>query len=95
MPYVLVVKFVAAPGEEEALEHWLRQHTEATVKEPGCLAFLLHRDTSDPRTFVIYEQYVDRAAHTAHTQTEHFKKFAETEIRPRAAVFELTELELL
>lgn len=95
MPYVLVVKFTSLPGEEEAMQHWLSKHTAATRQEEGCLAFLLHRDKSDPQVFFIYEQYVDRAAHQAHTQTEHFKRFAEAEIQPRAALFELTELELL
>jgi quinol monooxygenase YgiN len=94
-PYVLLVKFVAKPGEEQALLEWLLKHTEATNAEDGCLAFILHRDPADARTFYIYEQYVDRAAHTSHTRTPHFKAFAEAEIQPRAEVFELTELELL
>ena len=95
MTYTLVVKFRAAPGEEEAMEYWLTQHTAATQREEGCIDFLLHRDKADPRAFFIYESYVDRAAHTAHTQTEHFKTYAESEIQPRADLFELTELELL
>jgi quinol monooxygenase YgiN len=95
MPYVLAVKFTAAPGDEERLEHWLRKHTAATQKEEGCITFLLHRDMSDPRVFWIYEQYVDKVAHEAHTKTEHFKNIAEKELQAYAAGFELIELDLL
>ena len=95
MAYVLAVKITAAVGEEAQLRRGLEQITRLTRQEEGCTMFLLHRDTSDPHVFFIYEHFVDRTAHDAHMQTHHFKNIAEVEIMPRAASFELTELELL
>ena len=37
------------------------------------LVYIPNRDPEDPTKFFIYEQYVDEAAYTAHTETEHFK----------------------
>ena len=95
MAYVLAVKITAAAGDEEELHRWLKQITALTRQEDGCTMFVLHRDISDPHVFFIYEHFVDRAAHDAHLETDHFKNIAEVEIMPRAAKFELTELELL
>jgi quinol monooxygenase YgiN len=95
MAYVLAVKITAAPGDEDRLGESLRRITTLTRQEDGCMLFLLHRDKSDQRVFFIYERFTDRNAHDAHLETEHFKNIAEVEIMPRAAGFELTELEPL
>ena len=94
MPFVLAVQMTAKEGEEEMLRDWLVKITALTRKEPGCLSFLLHQDPAEPRKFFIYEQFVDRDAHAAHLQTDHFHEIAEVEIMPRVE-FELRELELL
>jgi quinol monooxygenase YgiN len=73
----------------------LKRITALTRQEDGCMLFLLHRDKSDHRVFFIYERFTDRSAHDAHVETEHFKDIAEVEIMPRAAAFELTELQPL
>ena len=54
----------------------LRALAEASRQEPGCATFIPHAVESDPDTVVIYEQYLDQKALSAHRATEHFKKHA-------------------
>lgn len=71
---VLTVTYMVAPGrEDEARQHLLAtQH--ATRQEPGNRAYLVHQSTEDPRTFFLYEQYVDSAAQNEHRASAHFGK---------------------
>jgi quinol monooxygenase YgiN len=54
----------------------LRRLAEASRREPGCVSYIPHQVEGDPDTIVIYEQYVDSKALTAHRETEHFKQHA-------------------
>ena len=54
----------------------LRLLAEASRQEPGCVNYVPHRLEDDPDTVVIYEQYQDQKALSAHRATEHFKKHA-------------------
>ena len=40
-------------------------------------------DPEDPTKFFIYEQYVNEAAYTAHTETEHFQRLGFGDAIPR------------
>lgn len=73
MAFVLVAKMTAREGEEERAADLIRALAQASVKEPGNLQYLPHRDPEDPRVFLIYEQYRDKAAFEEHGQTDHFK----------------------
>ena len=42
---------------------------------------------------LVYEHFDDKAAHTLHTETEHFKTIAEAKITPLVD-FDMQELEL-
>jgi quinol monooxygenase YgiN len=46
--------------------------------------FLPYRSPTDPKTFFVYELYVDESGWTAHQQTSHFKAFVD-EMLPRLA----------
>jgi quinol monooxygenase YgiN len=46
---------------------------EATHGEEGCVAYALHRDTSDPTRLVIIEKWATLDALKEHGQTEHLK----------------------
>jgi quinol monooxygenase YgiN len=70
------VRMKFAPEDRETIAGILRQLTEASRLEPGCVSFIPHRLEDDPDTVVIYEQYRDTAAAEAHRQSEHFRKFA-------------------
>jgi quinol monooxygenase YgiN len=70
------VRMKFAPEDREDISEILRQLTEASRQEPGCVSFIPHRLEADPDTVVIYEQYRDAAAADAHRQSAHFKQFA-------------------
>jgi quinol monooxygenase YgiN len=74
--YVVIAKWTAAEGEQEAVAGALAQLTEPSRAEPGNLAYLVHRDPDDPRVFLLYEQYVDEDAYAAHGASEHFQRIA-------------------
>jgi quinol monooxygenase YgiN len=92
MTYALAVKLTAKDGQEEAVEASLLRVCELSRAEDGCLAFVPHRSLTDPRVFFVYEHFVDKDAHAAHTLTDHFRDVVEVEIMPRVD-FEMLEVE--
>jgi len=70
------VRMKFSPEDRDEVTELLRQLTEASRQEPGCLAYIPHRVEGDSDTFLIYEQYTDKAAEAAHRQSAHFAKFA-------------------
>ena len=76
MSFVLVVRMKAKEGEEGRALEVIRELAEATRQEPGCEAYIPCQDPEDPRSFLFFEQYVDRAALEAHGSSEHFQRLA-------------------
>ena len=83
MTIVLVARWVARAGEEEAVAAAVSHLVRAAREEPGCLLLLAHRDPDDPRVFVFYEQFTDEAALASHAETEHFRRHALEDAIPR------------
>ena len=54
----------------------LRLLAAASREEPGCVSYIPHSVEGDPETFLIYEQYRDEKALSAHRASAHFKKYA-------------------
>jgi quinol monooxygenase YgiN len=54
----------------------LRELTQASRQEPGCVSYIPHWVEGEPCTVLIYEQYADKKAEEAHRQSAHFKKYA-------------------
>ncbi len=81
-PLVLVVTWLAKPGEEERVEAILRLLVPRTRAEPGCIAYTAHRSTQDGRQFLIYEVYRDEAALKAHEASEYFQRHVLREALP-------------
>ncbi len=50
--------------------------TVASRAEPGCVTYVPHFVEGEPAVVLIYEQYRDEAAVSAHRATEHFKRYA-------------------
>jgi quinol monooxygenase YgiN len=73
MAFVLIARMTAREGEEERVAELIPRLVEASRTEPGNVHYIAHRDPEDPRVFLMYEQYRDKAAFEAHGQTEHFK----------------------
>ena len=82
MAYVLIARMTAREGEEDRAAEILGRLTAASRAEPGNIHYIPHRGADDPRAFVIYEQYRDKAAFEAHGATEHFKTIAQGELFP-------------
>jgi quinol monooxygenase YgiN len=76
MSFVLVVKMLAQEGNEDEAAATMRQLAEATRKEPGCELYIPTQDPENPRSFLFYEQYVDKAAFEAHGASPHFQELA-------------------
>ena len=78
----VAVTYLFKPGhDEEALGHF-RALTEATRREPGCRMYVVHRSTTDPLKFFLYEQYDDQAALDAHRAAPHFAEHARDGLFP-------------
>ncbi len=64
------------PEDREMIAAALRELTEGSRQEPGCVSYIPHTVESDPDTVLIYEQYRDLAAVEAHRATPHFERLA-------------------
>ena len=82
MAYVLVARMTAREGEQDRAAEIIPELAAASSAEPGNVHYIPHRDPEDPRVFVIYEQYRDKAAFQEHGQTDHFKTLAAGQLFP-------------
>ena len=73
---VVVARVTVKEGQEAAFIAVGNVLVEATRKEPGCLFYTLYQSTTNPRTFVFYEEYKDQTAFDSHANSDHFKTFA-------------------
>jgi quinol monooxygenase YgiN len=70
-----VVWFKFVPEDRAEIAEILRHLADASRQEPGCITYIPHHLQDDPDTVMIYEQYRDDAALTAHRESAHFKKW--------------------
>ena len=82
MAYVLVARMTTRDGEQDRAAEVVRRLADASRREPGNVHYIAHRDPEDPRVFLMYEQYRDKAAFEEHGATEHFKSIAVGELFP-------------
>ena len=82
--FVVAIQLEANAGEEERLAESLERLIEPTMSEPGVKLFLPYRSPTDPKSFFVYELYIDELGWAAHQQTSHFKAFVD-EMLPRLA----------
>lgn len=61
--------------EDEALAALTKMAEGVRAKEPGTLAYMIHRSANDPSEIVFFELYSDDAAAAAHSQGESMKEF--------------------
>ena len=62
------------PGVDDAVALF-KELIPPTRAEPGCRMYVVHRSTTDPRRFFLYEQYDDLAALDAHRASPHFSLY--------------------
>ncbi len=82
MAYVLVARMTTREGEEDRAAELIGELAAGSRAEPGNVHYIPHRDPENPRVFMIYEQYRDKAAFEQHGQTEHFKALAAGQLFP-------------
>ena len=92
MTVVLSVLWVAREGEEKAVADILRRMAPLSRAEPGCLQYEVNQDRDDPRSFVIFERYVDEAALEAHAASPHVQELVVQQALPLLEVRERTSL---
>ena len=76
MAFVLIARVTAKEGDQARVAELFGQLAAASREEPGNVFYIPHRDPGNPRAFVVYEQYRDKAAFEAHGASEHFKTIA-------------------
>jgi quinol monooxygenase YgiN len=74
--HVITAEYYTKEGQDDAVAAVLRKMVafSNSDQEPGCLLYIVNRGVDDPRRFLLYEQYADEAAFTAHTETAMFKE---------------------
>ena len=77
---VLAVTWMAKEGHEGDMAKLFTVLEKESRKELGCLMYLVHRHRTDPRRFLVYEQYKDDAALEVHRASRHFQKYAVGEL---------------
>jgi quinol monooxygenase YgiN len=83
MAFVVVARWVAKPGEEDAVARSVAALIAPSRAEPGNLFYQPHRDPDDPRVFYFYEQYADQDAYAAHAESVHFQSLGFGDAIPR------------
>jgi quinol monooxygenase YgiN len=76
MTLIVIARWTAKHGEEEAVAAALEKLAPPSREESGCLKYLVNRSLSDPRVFLLFEEYTDEDAYKAHAESDHFARFA-------------------
>jgi quinol monooxygenase YgiN len=76
----LNVLLTARAGEEHRVAELFPKLQDASRKEPGCLMYVVHQHLTEPRKFLVYEQYKDEAAIEFHRNSPHFQELAANQI---------------
>ena len=71
--FVVAARYYAQRGKDDEVAAILREMLPLANAEPGCALYAVNRSMDDPRRFLLYEQYHDRAGYEAHRETEAFK----------------------
>lgn len=90
---VIVVKQPVREKYADRFHELVRDFTEATRAEPGCISFDWFRSMDDPNLWVGVEVFVDAEAGKAHVESEHFRKATQEMPRWLAAVPEIIHIE--
>ena len=92
--YVVVAQWYAKAGADDEIAEVLRTAVRNSRTEPGCMLFMANRSVDDPRKFVLYEQFADKAAFEAHLATDSFQENVRGRLLPllESRVREVCEL---
>jgi quinol monooxygenase YgiN len=79
-PFAILVTFKVKAGNEKKFEEAFAPCLIATRKEAGCVAYFLNRDTDEPNTYIMYEQFKGIPALEAHLKEKHTQTLLATVI---------------
>ena len=74
MAFFVAAIWKAKEGEEQRVEEVIRTMTPLSREEEANLFYQAQVSPEDPRTFFLYEQYVDEAGYEAHKATPYFQE---------------------
>jgi quinol monooxygenase YgiN len=80
----ITARFKVRPEHADRWMEIVREFTEATRAEPGCLWFDWFRSVDDPNEYALVEAFADDAAGAAHVSSDHFRK-AQQDLPPHLA----------
>lgn len=63
--YGLIGRFIAAPGQRDALLAILMEGIESGERMPGCLSYIVARDPADPAGIWVTEVWDNAGSHKA------------------------------
>ena len=73
MPIGLLAKIMVQEGKNEAFEKaFLELTAKARASEPGNIFYALNRSQTDPKLYIVMEQYADSEALEAHRKSDYF-----------------------
>jgi (4S)-4-hydroxy-5-phosphonooxypentane-2,3-dione isomerase len=72
--YVVAAQYYSKEGKADEIAAILKKMIPISRAEPGCASYTVNRSLDDPRKFLLYEQYHDKAGYEAHMATEPFKE---------------------
>ncbi|MEP6713929.1 MAG: antibiotic biosynthesis monooxygenase family protein [Terriglobia bacterium] len=73
--YVVAAEYYAKEGKDDEIAASPQTMNPISGTEPGCALYTVNRSLEDPRKFLLYEQYHDRAGYyDAHMTPEPFKE---------------------
>jgi quinol monooxygenase YgiN len=93
----MILIVVKQPVRAKYADDWpelIKEFTESTRAEPGCLSFDWCRSADDPNLWFLIETYRDEEAGRAHVQSAHFKRATEQMPRWLAAAPEIIHVEV-
>ena len=71
--YTIIGTVIARPETRAELHKLLMAQVAPTRAEPGCINHDFHVDTADPRVFIFYENWINKAALDAHLKMPHLQ----------------------
>lgn len=74
MAFVVAAIWRAKEGEESRVERTIREMTPLSRSEAANLFYQAQVSPEDPRTFFLYEQYVDEAGYETHKASDYFQE---------------------
>ena len=74
---MITAKVFIKPGFEDQFIEAAKWIIENTLKEEGCLEYIMYQDPYIKTNFFFFERYRDRAAIDAHFSAPYFKEFGD------------------